>query len=84
MNDGVLKFVFLLVVKDDTLVIHEVEEADLPDGAHEELEHKVVHPFLGLVKKLRPRLPVIVRISFVWIVRVLTSFYRIATRALVV
>lgn len=47
MNDGVLEFVFLLIVENDALVVDKVEDTDSPDGAAQELDHEVIHPFLG-------------------------------------
>lgn len=47
MNDGVFEFIFLLIVKNDAFIINEVEETDSPNGTAEELNHKIIHPFLN-------------------------------------
>lgn len=51
MNDCVLKFIFLFVIKDHAFAIDKVQDGDLPQGTHEELNHEVVHPFLNWIKK---------------------------------
>lgn len=47
MDSGVLKFVFILIVKDHTVVVHKVENAGLPEGTREKLNNEVVLPFLS-------------------------------------
>lgn len=47
MDGGVLELVLLLAVEDHAVVVHEVEDAGLPEGAAEELDEEVVLPFLG-------------------------------------
>lgn len=46
MEGGVLELVLLLTVKHHTVVIHEVKDASLPEGARHELHDEVVFPFL--------------------------------------
>jgi hypothetical protein len=46
MNDGVLKLIFLFIVKDYAFSINEVQNGDLPQWTHQELDHEVIHPFL--------------------------------------
>lgn len=47
MDFGVLEFVLVLAVEDDAVVVHEVEDADTPQGAVQELQQELVLPFLG-------------------------------------
>jgi hypothetical protein len=46
VQDGVLEFVLLLAVEHDAVVVHEVQDAGLPEGATQELNEEVVLPFL--------------------------------------
>lgn len=46
MDGGVLELVLLLIVEHHAVVVHEVEDAGLPEGAAEELDEEVVLPFL--------------------------------------
>lgn len=47
MDGGVLELVLLLAVEDHAVIVYEVEDAGLPEGATEELDQEVVLPFLG-------------------------------------
>jgi hypothetical protein len=51
MNDGVLKLIFLFIVKDYAFSINEVQNGDLPQWTHQELDHEVIHPFLRWGKR---------------------------------
>lgn len=46
MYDGVLEFVLLFIVEDHAVVVHEVQDAGLPEGSAQELHEEVVLPFL--------------------------------------
>lgn len=46
MEGGVLELVLLLTVKHHAVVVHEVEDAGLPEGPRHELHDEVVLPFL--------------------------------------
>lgn len=47
MDGGVLKLVLFLVVEDHAVVVHEVQDAHLPNWPAEELHQEVVLPFLS-------------------------------------
>ena len=47
MNGGVLELVFLFVIENNAFGVDEVQDGDPPDGAVEELDNEVIHPFLG-------------------------------------
>ena len=46
MNSSVFELVLLLVIEDDAFGINKVQNGDPPDGAVQELDNKLVHPFL--------------------------------------
>ena len=46
MYKSILEFILLLIIEYYTFIINEVEDRDTPDGATEELDHELVHPFL--------------------------------------
>lgn len=47
MDDGVLELVLLLVVEHHAVVVHEVQNAGLPERTTQELHQEVVLPFLS-------------------------------------
>jgi hypothetical protein len=46
VDEGVLELVLLLVVEDHAVVVHEVQDARLPERPAQELHQEIVFPFL--------------------------------------
>lgn len=50
MNDSIFELILFLVVKNDAFVVDKVEKTHSPNGTTEELNHKVIHPFLNKIR----------------------------------
>lgn len=56
MDHSVFKLVLFFRVEDDALLVHEVEDADFPQGTIEKLDQELILPFLDLANALHPRI----------------------------
>ena len=46
MNSSVFELVLLLVIENNAFGINKIKDGDPPNGAVQELDDKLVHPFL--------------------------------------
>ena len=60
MNNRILKFVFFLVVENNTLGITKIKNCNSPNWTIEELYNKLIHPFLNGKKKVHPMPPALI------------------------